>query len=281
MTEAVLLALVAVLLAALVATVYRGRRCQQTLQAQLESAAADLQHLQDACSRLAPAGVVQRIVADGVRPGTEVPAERKVVTALFADLVGYTVMSERLEPAVLARVLNGYFQRMSDAIHEHRGHVSTFIGDGVLAFFGALQPNPWQCDDAVRAALAVRAAIRDYNAELAREDLPPLAVGIGIHRGPGLAGLVGSRERMEYAFVGRTVNLAARVQALTRTHGVDILITEAVRAELDPRFVLTPMPAEVVKGIAEPVATYAVRELAAEPLPGGSPLPAPHMHEAG
>ena len=158
----------------------------QTLKAQLEAAAADLQHLQQACSRLAPAGVVQRLVADGVKSGTEAAApERKVVTALFADLVGYTAMSERLEPAVLARVLNGYFQRMSDAIHEHRGHVSHFLGDGILAYFGALQPNPWQCDDAVRAALAMRAAIREYNVELAREGLPSLAVGIGIHRGRG------------------------------------------------------------------------------------------------
>ena len=107
----------------------------------------------------------------------------------------------------------------------------------------------------------MRAAIREYNAELAREGLPPLAVGVGIHRGPGLAGLVGSRERMEYAFVGRTVNLAARVQALTRIHQVDILVTDALRTELDARFVLAPMPAELVKGIAEPVVTYAVREM--------------------
>jgi adenylate cyclase len=105
----------------------------------------------------------------------------------------------------------------------------------------------------------MRAAMREYSAELAREGLPPLAVGIGIHRGPGLAGLIGSRERREYGFVGRTVNMAARVQTLTRTHQVDILVTEALRAELDTRFVLDAMPAEHVKGIAEPVVTYAVR----------------------
>jgi adenylate cyclase len=239
----------------LLGALYRQRRRNQALRAELEAAAADLQHLQEACARLAPAGVVQQLIADGADP----VAERKVVTALFADLVGYTALGERLEPAVLARVLNGYFQRMSDAIHEHRGHVATFIGDGILAYFGALQPNPWQCDDAVRAALAMRAAIRDYNQELEAQGLPPLAVGIGIHRGPGLAGLVGCRERMEYAFVGRTVNLAARVQALTRTHQVDILVTEALREQLDPRFLLAPMPAESVKGIVEPVITYAVR----------------------
>jgi hypothetical protein len=105
----------------------------------------------------------------------------------------------------------------------------------------------------------MRAAMRDYNVELAGEGLPALSVGIGIHRGPGLAGLVGSRERMEYAFVGRTVNLAARVQGLTRVHKVDILVTEALRPELDRCFVLEPMPAEMVKGVDDPVVTYAVR----------------------
>ncbi len=106
----------------------------------------------------------------------------------------------------------------------------------------------------------MRAALREYNVELEREGLPSLALGIGIDRGLGLVGLVGARERMEYDFVGRTVNVAARVQTLTRIHQADILVTEALRAELDARFVLTPMPAEFVKGIAEPLVTYAVRE---------------------
>jgi len=235
------------------------RRRGAGLQRQLDAAAEELQRLQHACARLAPAGVVNRLVADGVGGLTDLPAQRKVVTALFADLVGYTAMSERLEPDVLARVLNGYFQRMSNAIHEHSGHVSTFLGDGILAYFGALQPNPWQSADAVRAALAMRDAMADYNRELVDEGLPALGVGIGIHRGAGLVGLIGSRERMEYGFVGRTVNVAARVQALTRTHGVDILVTEAVRAELDTSFALDVMPAEQVKGIAQPVVSYAVR----------------------
>lgn len=106
-----------------------------------------------------------------------------------------------------------------------------------------------------------------------REGLPLLALGIGIDRGLGLVGLVGSRERMEYDFVGRTVNVAARVQTLTRIHQADILVTEALSAELDARFVLMPMPAEFVKGIAEPVVTYAVRE--------GPSAAAPSAEEAG
>jgi class 3 adenylate cyclase len=254
-----------VLVAVLAGALYRQWRQKEALQAQLDAATADLQHLQEACSRLAPVGVVQWLVADGAKPDTVPAAEHKVVTVLFADLVGYTALSEQLEPSDLARVLDGYFQRMSDAIHDHGGHVSKFLGDGILAYFGALQPNPWQCDDAMRAALAMRAAIREYNAELARQGLPALAVGIGMHRGSGRLGLAGSRDRMEYDFVGPTVNLAARVQELTRTHQVDILVTEAVRAELDTRFVLAPMPAKAVKGIAEPVITYALCEMATAP----------------
>jgi adenylate cyclase len=256
-----------VLVAILAGALYHQWRLNEGLQAQLKTAAANLEHLQQACSRLAPAGVVQRLVADGLASDTTSAAERKVVTAMFVDLVGFTAMSERLEPAVLVRVLNGYYQRMSDAIAEHRGQVGSFVGDGIVAYFGALHPNPWQCDDAVRAALAMRAAIREYNSELDREGLPRLSVGIGIDRGPGLGGLVGSRERREYSFIGRAVNVAARVQALTRIHQVDILVTEALRAELDASFVLEPMPPEPVKGLAEPVVTHAVRGRSADREP--------------
>jgi adenylate cyclase len=237
---------------------YRERCRNVWLRTRLDAAAADLERMQVACSRLAPAGVVQRLVSDGSAAALTAP-ERKEVTVLFADLVGYTEISEQLEPAVLSRMLNGYFQCMSDAIHANGGHVAKFLGDGILAHFGALQSNPWQCDDAVRAALAMRAAMIEYNAELAGEGLGPLALSIGIHRGLGLVGLVGSRERMDYDFIGHTVNLAARVEALTRVHQVDILVTEAVRTGLDKRVVLEAMPAHPVKGIAEPVVTYAVR----------------------
>jgi class 3 adenylate cyclase len=136
----------------LAAALYRKSRWIQALEAQLQAAAADLQHLQQACSHLAPPAVVQQLVVDRTQPDVAGTAERKIATALFVDLVGFTEMSERLEPAVLVRILNGYYERMTDAIDEHRGQVGTYIGDGIVAYFGALQSNPWQCDDAVRAA---------------------------------------------------------------------------------------------------------------------------------
>ena len=226
----------------------------RALRAHVEASTVELQRLQQSCALLAPAGVVERLFADGV----ESIAEHKVFTAMFTDLVGYTALAERLDPKTLAGVLNGYFQLVSDSVTEHRGRVGTFLGDGILIFFGALEPNPWQCDDAVEAALAIRAALGRYNAELESKGLPPIAIGVGMHRGPGLAGLIGSRDRREYTVIGPTLNMAARVQSLTREHGCDILLTESVREQLDPRFELTPLPAVPVKGIAAPVTTYAV-----------------------
>jgi adenylate cyclase len=226
----------------------------RALRVRLDSAAADLENLQRSFGRFAPEEIVERVIARGVATG----GERKEVTALFADLVGYTALSESLDPDVLLRILNGYFERMSRAITSHRGHVSALIGDGLLALFGALEPDPWQSNEAVHAALAMREELEAYNRELEAEGLPPLAIGVGLHRGIGVAGLVGSRDLIQYAFVGRTINVAARVQDLTRSHEADILVTRELREALDPRFRLRELPPAEVRGIAERVGIFAV-----------------------
>jgi adenylate cyclase len=127
-----------------------------------------------------------------------------------------------------------------------------------MALFGALEPNPWQTNDAVHAALGMRAALDTYNRELAAQGRPTLRFGVGIHRGTTIAGVIGSHELMEFTVIGSTVNLAARVEHLTRAHRVDIIVTAAVQAVLDPRFTLRPLPATGLRGVSEPVATFAV-----------------------
>jgi len=232
---------------------WRSRREARRLRARLAEASRELQRLQHAFARFAPEDIVERVAS-----GLPTSAERKEVTALFADIVGYTPLAESLEPPVLVEILNGYFERLSRAITDHRGHVSTFVGDGVLALFGAFEPNPWQSDDAVRAALVIRRHLADYGRELRDRDLPGIAAGVGLHRGHGVAGLVGSRDLTQYAFVGRTVNVASRVQELTRSHGADVLLTGAVRAELDPRFRVRAVDRIALRGVAEPVEVFAV-----------------------
>jgi adenylate cyclase len=238
---------------------WRARRGAARLRTRLETASADLERLQMSFSRFAPQELVEQIIASGLPTA----GEKKGVTVLFADLVGFTSLSESVEPGVLVKILNGYFERMSRAITDHRGHVSTFIGDGILALFGALEPNPWQGNDALHASLAMRSALAAYNRELAAEGLPELSFGVGLHRGVGIAGLVGSEELKEYTVVGGTVNVAARVQGLTRVHDVDILLTAEVRETLDPRFALRSLPPAELRGIAEPVTVYAAERFEA------------------
>jgi adenylate cyclase len=246
--------------AAVVLVLARARRQVAGLETRLAAASAALEALQHAFSRFAPAAVVEDIIAQGV----STDSAKKDVTILFADLKGFTPLAERLDPDVLVRLLNGWVEEMSHAIAAHHGHVAKLLGDGFLALFGALEANPWQTNDAVSAALTMRATLADYNERLAREGLPALAMGIGIHRGAVVAGVIGTAELVEYGVIGSTVNLASRVEALTRTHGVDILVTDSVEAALDRRFVLRRMPPTPVPGMSAPLGTFAVEGFAAD-----------------
>jgi len=229
-------------------------RQNRRLHARLDTGLMELQRLQIEFGRFAPQEIVNRIVASGL------PAhgERKEVTVLFADIVGFTTLSETLAPELLVQLLNGYFNRVGRAVGEHRGHVAKFIGDGVLALFGAIAPNPWQCNDAAHAALAILEAVHGYNLELAERGLPALRVGIGLHCGGTVAGVIGSRELMEFTAIGTTVNLASRIERLTRPLAEKILLSAAVRERLDPRFRLREMQPMEVKGVSEPVVTFAL-----------------------
>ena len=262
-------AALAAVVVALVLRLGRTRRTVAALEERLAAAAGELESLQQAFARFAPSEVVEDIIAQGV----STRSEKKEVTVLFADLKGFTTLAERLDPDVLVRVLNGYFARTSRAITDHRGHVAKFIGDGILALFGALEANPWQTNDAAHAALAMRRALADYNATLAADGLPALAMGVGIHRGTVVAGVIGSAELIEYGVIGSPVNLAARVQELTRAHAVDVLVTAAVRDALDPRFTLHAMPPLEVKGLPAPVATFAVDGFDGEARPQAASTP--------
>lgn len=240
--------------AAVAAYAWRARQQAELAERRLARATRELESLEQSFVRFAPQEVVERIIADGI----STDAESKEVTILFADLKGFTPMAETLDPARLVFLLNGYFERMGAAIGSHRGHLAKFIGDGLLALFGALEPNPWQTNDALHAALAMRKSLREYNDELRAQGLPELAAGIGIHRGCVVAGVLGTTAIKEYGVIGRAVNLAARVEALTRRYDTDILVTEAVRSQCDPRFRLREMPAAELKGIPDTVVTYAL-----------------------
>jgi adenylate cyclase len=237
---------------ALVIALVRVRGHAAGLAQRLARTTQELEALQQAFERFTPAPVVDRIIAEGVSGYPET----KEVTILFADLKGFTTIAEQVGPAELVTILNGYFERMGQAIAAHRGHLAKFIGDGLLALFGALEPNPWQTNDALHAALAMRAALAEYNESLRVQGLPSLAFGVGVHRGAVVAGILGTPAIREYGVIGRCVNVAARVEELTRAHQVDVLVTDAVERACGRRFRLRAMPRVEMKGIVDPPATF-------------------------
>ncbi len=257
MTSAVLLALLVVAIVGVVLLARRARRLRGEVerhQLALGRSVERLEHIERSFQRFAPLDVVEQI-AQGAFAAE--PSHR-TVTVMFADIKGFTPLSERIEPAVMVEMLNGYFRAMNAALVAHHGHLARLMGDGLMALFGAMENNRWQTADAVRAALAMRDALARYNETLATQNLPTLAFGVGIHTGDVVAGVMGSDRLTEFTVIGDPVNVAARVEALTRTHGVDILVTEEVQKTLDARFVLRAMPPAMVKGKTEPIVTYAV-----------------------
>jgi len=230
---------------------------QRKLEKLLSHTNDRLEQLQVHFGRFAPQDVIEHLTgADG-----EYAPDMRSVTVLFADIKGFTKMCDKMDPPVVVSILNGYFQSMSDALSAHHGEVTEMMGDGLLALFGALNTNPWQVQDAVMGALAMRKSLAVYNEKLRSESLPELSFGIGIHQGEVLAGIMGNFELSKFGVVGDTINVASRVETLTRVHDVDLLITEEVREKLDDRFIVRRMPAMQVKGKEEPIVTYLVEEL--------------------
>ena len=217
--------------------------------------------------------IAAQLMRDG---GAALGGEEREVTILFADLRGFTTLSEKLPPRELLALLNRYLDHMSTAIEAHGGVIDKFIGDAIMALFGAPVAQGDAAPRALAAALAMERALVNLNAELAAEDRPPLAIGIGVNTARVVAGNIGSARRLNYSVIGDGVNVAARLQSETRKpdHRTNIITSAATvavcRRSLSPDSRLltpdssSPTPAfrplgpVKVKGRAEPVEIFAV-----------------------
>ncbi len=179
-------------------------------------------------------------------------------TLLFADLRDFTPWVEATEPRQVVRDLNEYFTEMDQAIRAHGGLVLQFIGDEIEAVFGAPIAARDHAGRAVHAAIEMRERLQAWNARREAAGRPALRNGIGIHTGTVLAGNIGGHERLSYALVGDPVNLASRIQGLTKDFKVDILISDATHSRLDGAVPVEELPAVRVKGRVEEVTVYKV-----------------------
>lgn len=197
---------------------------------------------------------VSHDVADAVLRGElALGGERRPVTILFQDVRGFTTIAERTTPDVLVRVVNRLFTEMVDAVEAEGGVIRQFVGDGVMALFGAPVAHADDPERAVRAALGMVARLPALNAGLEGEGMPSLRIGIGIHTGEVIAGAIGPDRRSEYGVVGDAVNLASRIEGLTREIGATILISAETARHLGPGFPLGRSHVMAVRGKAEPV----------------------------
>ena len=191
-------------------------------------------------------GVFKRYVNDAViekilesSEGLSLRGEQKEVSVLFADIRNFTSRSENIPPEKLVLMLNRYFEAMVKAIQSNGGMIDKFIGDGIMALFGAPLADQDAPQHAVKAALDMMTALEQLNRDFVEEGLEPIGLGVGVHSGPVVIGNVGSSERMEYTAIGDVVNTASRIESLTRKFDADILISadtfrlvgEAVRTE--------------------------------------------------
>jgi len=176
---------------------------------------------------------------------------------LFADIRGFTALSERLAPEQVVEILNEYFTRVTDVVFDHGGTLDKYLGDGVMAVFGAPFSKGNDAANAARAAMAIQALVLELNRDSRARQWPELRVGVGINTGAVVAGNIGSPRRLDYTVVGDTVNVAARLMA--HAVGGQILISQATADDLDSAFNLAPLTPILVKGKSEPVPVFAVR----------------------
>jgi adenylate cyclase len=214
-----------------------------------------------------PTELVRTLVSQGVeaRPG----GHHQKMTVLFTDVAGFTGLSEKLGEDVVP-VLAEYLELTSSAILGHAGTIDKFIGDAVMAFWGAPLPNENHARDACRAALACQRLLAEQRARAAREGRIPLSMRIGINTGTMLVGNIGSSDRLSYTVIGDPVNLASRLEPLNKVYGTDIIIGEDTRAAAGAGVTVRLLDSVAVYGRTAGVAIY---ELLDAPDDGPAPPP--------
>jgi adenylate cyclase len=202
--------------------------------------------------------VVARIVDDPDAFGLE--GELREITVLFSDIRGFTSLSEGMAPQRIVRLLSRYFTAMVEEIQAQGGTVDKYVGDAIMALFGAPEDQEDAPARAVRAALGMQGRLRALNDELIREGGKPIATGIGLHHGPAAVGVIGAPAKREYSAIGDTVNTASRLESLTKDVGFAIAASAAVVSALPAELAAQVSPRDLgeitVKGKTEGVRVY-------------------------
>ncbi|MBN7796054.1 response regulator [Parahaliea mediterranea] len=190
--------------------------------------------------------------------GLELGGDLREVTIMMSDIRGFTTLSEHLEPAQVVRMLNRYLGAMTDIIMAHQGTIDEFLGDAILAVFGAPLQRDDDADRAVRCAQAMQAAMAGINAENRAEGLPEVQTGIALNTGCVIAGNIGSERRSKYGFVGHPMNVTSRIE--DHCAGGEILVADSTLQKLSGHYAVGDRRSLKVKGIHQPVVVHRLLE---------------------
>jgi adenylate cyclase len=197
--------------------------------------------------------VMDEILAGRIQP--DLGGENQFVCILFSDIRGYTTRSEGMTPQQVIQFLNRYFDRTVALIHEHGGAVVSFMGDGIMAVFGAPKPLGNPCREAFEASRAMLAYVAELNGQFRAEDVTPIEIGIGLHAGEAVIGHVGSSTRHDYTAIGDVTNVASRLESLTKEAGYRVVVSRVVAEALGEGAPLTRLGPTAIKGHT-PVEVY-------------------------
>lgn len=222
--------------------------------AELASANAQMMTTLKSFSRYVPIDVVRRLLRRG--DVARIGGRDAEITVLFTDIAGFTSLSENMVPQQLTDHMAEYFGAMLEELRSEHAVIDKFVGDAIMAFWGAPEPDGEQAERAVRAVLRCQKRLRGLNEEWARQGRPALPTRFGLNLGPALVGNVGSRDRLNYTVLGDTVNLASRVEAINKYYGTEALATEAVVREAGPSFAWRLIDRVAVKGKTAVVAIF-------------------------
>ena len=221
----------------------------------LVSSVADEQRKRERLGRYFSPAVAERLQGQAVKTGG---ADAQELTVLFSDIRDFTTMSSALSPPEVVRLLNEYLGRMVEKVFQHGGTLDKFIGDGIMAYFGAPLADAEHASHAIECALAMLDELTLLNAVRVARGASPLRIGIGLHTGVAVVGDIGSPERrLEYTAIGDTVNVASRIEGLTKTAGVPLLVSGATRAQAGTRYAFRPFEPMSIRGKSEPMAIFA------------------------
>lgn len=206
-------------------------------------------------SRLLSPNIAERVISGqlDVKPGGQRVEE---CTVFNSDIRGFTRMSEHTSPEAIVEMLNGYFERMVDTIFKYEGTLDKFMGDGIMALWGAPVIHPDDASRSVSCALEMSEVLGSFNRERIAQNLAPLGVGIGVHTGPLVAGYIGSSKALSYTVIGDVANTSARLCSVALAG--QIIISETTRAKLGTRFELAELPPATVKGKERPLRIFNV-----------------------